>query len=57
MPQKFHMQLFISNNNAQIYNKMNAAISAKKMNIPSSMNSPMISRIHLSKPGCGSCGR
>ena len=57
MPQKIHMQIFNSNNNAQIYNKMNAAISAKKMNIPSSMNSPMISRIHLSKPGCGSCGR
>ncbi len=48
----------ISNNNAQIYNKMNAAIiSAKKINIPSTLNSSMISRIHLSKPGCGSCGR
>jgi hypothetical protein len=30
---------------------------AQQRNAPSALNSPMISRVHNVRPGCGSCGK
>jgi hypothetical protein len=64
MPQKINM--IISNGNAQpmirpkIYNTESLAVSSTIPTItkaPSSLNAPILARIHNVRPGCGSCGR
>lgn len=60
MPQKINM--VISNNNATSFQiaqmkAINTASLAATPKPPSSLNAPIISRIHNVKPGCGSCGR
>lgn len=55
--------MVISNNNNSIpsqirqmraINNANLAVATRA---PTSLSSPIISRIHNVKPGCGSCGR
>jgi len=63
MPQKINM--IITNNNVrpvvhkQIHNTASLAaypsMSAPKA--PSSLNAPILARVHNVRPGCGSCGR
>lgn len=63
MPQKIKM--FISNGNLppvfqrQFINTTslaaNPSLSAPKA--PSSLNAPILARVHNVRPGCGSCGR
>jgi hypothetical protein len=44
-------QIFINNAN------VTATANALKKNIPSSLNAPMILRVHNVRGGCGSCGK
>jgi hypothetical protein len=44
-------QIFINNANAT------ATANALKKKIPSSLNAPMILRVHNVRAGCGSCGK
>ncbi len=62
MPQKIQMLIHKGNQNPihaqqiQHINRMNSqSVAAPKA--PSSLNAPIISRIHSVRPGCGSCGR
>jgi len=64
MPQKIHM--FISNGNTpsfvqkQILNTPSLAAASPSMaapRAPSSLNAPILARVHNVRPGCGSCGR
>jgi hypothetical protein len=53
------MKMFFNNNNQKNFsyyqqNNANLATVTKKV---TTINSPMIARIHNIKPGCGSCGR
>jgi hypothetical protein len=54
MPAKIKMTLFNGNLNASY---VQAPPAVKAVNIPSSLKSSMLSRIHNVKPGCGGCGR
>jgi len=54
------MKMRLSNGNptpAQLANYSQKMAAATIVNIPSSLTSGMISRIHSLKPGCGGCGR
>jgi hypothetical protein len=64
MPQKINM--IISNGNTlpmirpRIYNTESLAVSPSTHTItkaPTSLNAPILARIHNVRPGCGSCGR
>lgn len=63
MPQKINM--FISNGNPQptvqrhIFNTASLAASPSMSapKAPSSLNAPILARVHNVRPGCGSCGR
>ena len=56
MPRKINM--VISNNNYPSMFQPKLTQSANNIAKPSSaLNAPLISRIHTTKPGCGSCGR
>ena len=60
MPQKLNM--FLSNGNPtssqlMAINNANKLNNAQQPNKPSTLNAPMISRVHNVKPGCSSCGR
>ncbi len=62
MPQRINM--FISNGNPSpvVLRQINTASlgSAPSMaspKAPSSLNAPLLARIHNVRPGCGSCGR
>lgn len=62
MPAK--MSMFLSNgrpsaNQIRAFTANNASLATapKKVNAPTILNAPMISRIHNVQPGCGSCGR
>lgn len=62
MPQKINMIISNNNSNNMIQRQINNASLAsappvKSVPIPTSLNAPIISRIHSVKPGCGSCGR
>ena len=57
------MSMFLSNgrptaHQIRAFTANNASLSiAPKVNAPTILNAPMISRIHNIQPGCGSCGR
>ena len=52
------MHVFNTNSqNTAAYKMAVDAINAKKINLPAGLNSPMINRVHFSRPGCGSCGK
>jgi hypothetical protein len=63
MPQKINM--FISNGNLQpavqrqIFNTASLAASPSMSSpkAPSSLNAPILARVHNVRPGCGSCGK
>jgi len=63
MPQKIHM--FISNGNTTpfvqkpIVNTASLAASPSMAapKAPTSLNAPILARVHNVRPGCGSCGR
>jgi len=61
MPAK--MSMFLSNGRPTVhqiraFTANNASLAtAPKVNPPTILNAPMISRIHNVQPGCGSCGR
>jgi hypothetical protein len=63
MPQKIHM--FISNGNTQSFVQkqiINTASLAASPSVaapraPTSLNAPILARVHNVRPGCGSCGR
>ena len=57
MPAKIKMTLFNGNLNASYIATLQSQPAVKAVNIPSSLKSSMISRIHNMKPGCGGCGR
>jgi hypothetical protein len=57
MPAKLKMTLFNGNMSASYIASAQAQQAVKPVNIPSSLKSSMISRIHNVKPGCGGCGR
>jgi hypothetical protein len=58
MPSKIYMNLTNSNIAVQTKQILNS-IQSIPSNIKSSgpLNSSMITRVHLSRPGCGSCGK
>jgi hypothetical protein len=58
MPSKIYMNLTNSNiavQTKQILNSIKSSPSHIKTSGP--LNSSMITRVHLSRPGCGSCGK
>ena len=63
MPQKINM--FITNGNPppmvqrQIINTASLAASPSMASpkAPTSLNAPILARVHNVRPGCGSCGR
>lgn len=57
MPRKINM--VISNNNypSMFQPKLTQTASNYVPKPSSALNAPLISRIHTTKPGCGSCGR
>jgi len=64
MPQKINM--IISNGNtipmihSKTHNVESLASSSSVPDVkkaPSSLNAPILARIHNARPGCGSCGR
>jgi len=63
MPQKIYMSITNSSTPSyfqkQVPNTVNLAaspsIAAPKA--PSSLNAPILARVHNVRPGCGSCGR
>jgi hypothetical protein len=57
MAPKIKMTLFNGNFNASYIASIQSQPAAKVVNIPSSLKSSMLSRIHNVKPGCGGCGR
>jgi hypothetical protein len=57
MPAKIKMNLFNGNMSASYIASVQAQPVVKAVNIPSSLKSSMLSRIHNVKPGCGGCGR
>jgi hypothetical protein len=57
MAPKIKMTLFNGNFNASYIATLQAQPAVKVVNIPSSLKSSMLSRIHNVKPGCGGCGR
>ena len=57
MPAKIKMTLFNGNLNASYIASVQSQPVVKAANIPSSLKSSMLSRIHNVKPGCGGCGR
>ncbi len=57
MPAKIKMTLFNGNMSAAYIASAQSQPVVKAVNIPSSLKSSMISRIHNVKPGCGGCGR
>jgi hypothetical protein len=57
MPAKIKMNLFNGNMSASYIASVQSQQAVKAVNIPSSLKSSMISRIHNVKPGCGGCGR
>lgn len=58
MPAKIYMNLTQSNVALQTRQILNS-IQNNPSNIKTSgpLNSSMITRVHLSRPGCGSCGK
>jgi hypothetical protein len=50
-----------SGSNSHIHRQVIANLvktqQAQQRNAPSALNSPMISRVHNVRPGCGSCGK
>jgi len=57
MPAKIKMTLFNGNMSASYIASVQSQPAVKAVNIPSSLKSSMLSRIHNVKPGCGGCGR
>lgn len=57
MPAKLKMTLFNGNMSASYIASAQAQPVVKAVNIPSSLKSGMLARIHNVKPGCGGCGR
>lgn len=57
MPAKIKMNLFNGNMSASYIASVQSQQAVKAVNIPSSLKSGMLSRIHNVKPGCGGCGR
>jgi len=62
MPAKINMVLSNGNYIPQAHRQMNSASLASAPIVAtksgaSSLNAPIISRIHNIRPGCGSCGR
>ena len=57
MPAKLKMTLFNGNMSASYIASVQSQPVVKAANIPSSLKSSMLSRIHNVKPGCGGCGR
>ena len=57
MPAKIKMTLFNGNMSAAYIASVQSEPVVKAVNIPSSLKSSMITRIHNVKPGCGGCGR
>lgn len=57
MPAKIKMTLFNGNMSASYIASVQSQPVVKAVNIPSSLKSSMITRIHNVKPGCGGCGR
>lgn len=67
MPQKLNM--FISNGNPQqmiqrqLINAASLGVAPSNISsmaaskAPSSLNAPILARVHNVRPGCGSCGR
>lgn len=62
MPQKINM--FLSNGNVPRVNliqmntsSLSSSPSMTSSKAPSSLNSPILARVHNVRPGCGSCGR
>lgn len=54
------MNMIISNNNImppQFLSSLNPTLAGVTPKASSSLNAPIIKRIHNVKPGCGSCGR
>ena len=57
MPARLKMTLFNGNMSASYIASAQSQQVIKAVNIPSSLKSGMLSRIHNVKPGCGGCGR
>ena len=62
MPAKINMVLSNGNYIPQLPRQINSASLASApivatKSVSSSLNAPIISRIHNIRPGCGSCGR
>jgi len=60
MPQRLNLQIISGNQiPAHVLQSMNGARLGNKpvQRPPSSLNAPIISRIHNMQPGCGGCGR
>jgi len=57
MPAQIKMTLSNGNMSAAYIASVQSQPVVKAKNIPSSLKSSMLSRIHNVKPGCGGCGR
>jgi hypothetical protein len=57
MPQRFNLQIISGNQIPPMVRQPMNAASAQVKRQPSSLTSPIISRIHNMQPGCGGCGR
>jgi hypothetical protein len=59
MPQKILMNLMSGRPTANqiLLHNLNKSITENAPKPSSRLAAPMISRIHTTKPGCGSCGR
>jgi hypothetical protein len=57
MPQRFNLQIISGNQIPPMVRQPTNAASAQVKRQPSSLTSPIISRIHNMQPGCGGCGR
>jgi hypothetical protein len=59
MPAKMYMNLMSGRptSNQILLHNINQANIANAPKASSMLGAPMISRIHTTKPGCGSCGR
>lgn len=57
MPAQIKMTLFNGNMSAAYIASVQSQPVVRAVNIPSSLKSSMLSRIHNVKPGCGGCGR
>jgi hypothetical protein len=60
MPQRINMLLSNGNNiSPQVRSQINPAniANVQSANVATSLNSPIIARVHNVKPGCSSCGK